>query len=78
MGNSAILHIPVLAEEVLINLRLKKGMTIADCTAGTGGHAAEILKRIGGSGYLIGIDRDKEALIEAKARLAGISDRFKF
>lgn len=52
-------------------------MVIADCTIGTGGHAEEILKIIGKTGYLIGIDRDKEALRLAQQRLQTVSDNFR-
>lgn len=72
-----IFHIPVLAKEVITYLQLKKGMIIVDCTIGVGGHAADILKQIGDSGYLIGIDRDEEALEEARKHLGCISDRFR-
>jgi len=71
------LHVPVLAEEIITYLGLKKGMVIVDCTIGVGGHAEKILKEIGDSGYLIGIDKDEEALREAKLRLRSISDRFR-
>jgi 16S rRNA (cytosine1402-N4)-methyltransferase len=77
MNSNEILHIPVLAKEVITYLRLKRGMVIADCTIGAGGHAAEILEEIGDSGCLIGIDRDKDALKEARARLTNISTSFK-
>lgn len=77
MERNKILHIPVLAKDVLTYLRLKKGMVIIDCTIGIGGHAKDVLKRIGNSGLLIGIDRDKEALEEAESQLNKISDRFK-
>lgn len=76
MGNNKTLHIPVLAREVITYLQLKKGMVIVDCTIGAGGHAVEILKEIGNSGYLIGLDRDGEILKEASRRLADISNRF--
>lgn len=71
------LHIPVLLQEVIAYLQIKKGMLVVDCTVGPGGHAEEILKRVGESGYLIGIDRDGEVLREAEKRLSGISNRFK-
>lgn len=77
MGSDKILHIPVLAKEVITYLQLKNGMVIIDCTIGVGGHAVDILKRIDDSGCLIGIDRDREALEEARTQLASISDRFK-
>lgn len=72
-----ITHIPVLAKEVINYLAIKKGMVILDCTVGMGGHAEEILSKIGGSGYLIGIDRDTEVLKEAELKLSKASDRFR-
>ncbi|MDD5680695.1 MAG: 16S rRNA (cytosine(1402)-N(4))-methyltransferase RsmH [Candidatus Omnitrophica bacterium] len=72
-----IKHIPVLVKEVTDYLALEKGMTILDCTVGMGGHAEEILSRVGDTGYLIGIDRDFEVLKEAKLRLSKVSNRFR-
>lgn len=43
---------------------------------GEGGHAAEILKRIGHSGVLIGIDRDKESIRIATKRLKDFQGKF--
>lgn len=45
------------------------GGVYVDATVGLGGHSEEILKHIG-SGMLIGIDRDDEALNMASSRLA--------
>lgn len=56
------IHKPVLLEETLELLELKEGMTVVDATLGGGGHAREILKRIGKGGTLIGIDADSQAL----------------
>ena len=75
--NTKIAHIPVLAKEALSYLALKKGMVIADCTVGMGGHAKAILEEIGDSGYLIGIDRDAEVLKEAKSVLSEIGSNFR-
>lgn len=62
-------HVPVLLEEVLGFLRCKKGDMVVDATVGGGGHAESILKVIGSSGKLVGIDKDETALKEAKERL---------
>ena len=46
---------------------------MADCTLGMAGHAAEIVRRLGPQGHLIGFDRDPEALALAKDRLDNVA-----
>lgn len=62
-------HEPVLLEEVLKILDPKSGDIVVDATVGSGGHAAEILKRLGPKGRLIGIDQDPEAIERTKESL---------
>ena len=62
-------HVPVLREEVLGFLDLESGQTVVDATLGSGGHALEILKRIGPEGRLIGIDQDPDAIERARKNL---------
>ncbi len=62
-------HVPVLLGEVLEALDPQAGETYADGTLGGGGHSEEILKRVGDTGALYGIDRDEAAIAAAKARL---------
>ncbi len=62
-------HIPVLAKETFEFLACKPGGTYVDCTVGLGGHSQAILEKIQPGGLLIGIDRDKESLEKAQARL---------
>ena len=62
-------HIPVLLSEVLEYLSPQPGQTFADGTLGGGGHSEAILKRIGDTGTLFGIDRDEAAIAAASARL---------
>jgi 16S rRNA (cytosine1402-N4)-methyltransferase len=47
---------------------------VADMTVGTGGHAAALLDA--GVEFVIGIDRDPEAILIARERLARYGDRF--
>ncbi|MFH0840058.1 MAG: 16S rRNA (cytosine(1402)-N(4))-methyltransferase RsmH [Candidatus Omnitrophota bacterium] len=75
--NAKMTHIPVLAEETIGYLNLKKGMAILDCTVGMGGHAKEVLEKIGDTGHLIGIDRDEDVLNEAKEILGKTAGSFK-
>jgi 16S rRNA (cytosine1402-N4)-methyltransferase len=63
------LHKPVLLKEVLDGLDLKAGQTIVDATLGFGGHSTEILKKIGSSGRLIGIEQDESVLRMAAEHL---------
>lgn len=62
-------HEPVLVEEVLRLIHPEQGQVVVDATLGSGGHAVEILKRIGKQGRLIGIDQDPEAIERAKKNL---------
>ena len=64
-------HIPVLLQEVLEYLCPQPGQVYADGTLGGGGHSEEILKRIGETGALYGIDRDEAAIAAATERLKG-------
>lgn len=54
-------HVPVLLNECLEALNLKKNMVVVDATLGGAGHSREIVKRISG-GTLVGLDRDTTAL----------------
>lgn len=64
----AIIHVPVMREEVLGALELKSSGIYIDATLGLGGHAKGILQRAGGC-TLIGIDRDENAIEIARERL---------
>lgn len=52
-------HTPVMVDEVLAGLDVRKGKKYIDATIGGGGHALAILKR---GGKLLGIDEDPEAV----------------
>ncbi len=69
-------HIPVLLDATLRALNPQPGETIVDCTVGLGGHAAALLKCIGPTGRLIGIDFDPANLERARANLSSIGSNF--
>lgn len=52
------MHTPVLLKEVLDFFHPQQGQRYIDATVNGGGHAKEILERIGHTGGLLGIDRD--------------------
>ena len=62
-------HKPVLLQECIEGLNIKKDGIYVDGTLGGAGHSSEILKKLSLKGTLIGIDRDEEALSAAKERL---------
>ncbi len=72
----AFAHKPVMLEECMEGLALKKGGVWYDATVGGGGHSYEILKRTGPSGKLIATDLDDEAIAAATERLKEYGDRF--
>ena len=63
-------HVPVLLEEVLFWLRPKAGGRYVDCTLGTGKTALAILRQSDSPAYLLGIDRDPQALEVSRRTLA--------
>jgi len=62
-------HKPVLLQETIDSLNCKKDGIYIDGTLGRGGHTEEILKRLQGSGQVIAIDRDLQAIKKVKERL---------
>jgi len=62
-------HEPVLLKEVLEMLAPAKGDVFLDGTVGFGGHARLILERITPGGILIGLDKDEQALHQARKNL---------
>jgi 16S rRNA (cytosine1402-N4)-methyltransferase len=76
MKKREVRHVPVLLEEVMRVLHPRPGQTIVDCTLGLGGHSAEILRRLGTTGKLIGIDFDPANIAHAQINLQKISRNF--
>ena len=62
-------HIPVMPREVLQWLQLTPGLTVLDGTVGAAGHSSLILKSLGDTGQLIGLDRDPMMLSLASQKL---------
>ena len=62
-------HKPVLLEQKIEGLNIKKDGIYVDGTLGGAGHSKEIIKRLSNKGLLIGIDRDEDALKAAKENL---------
>ena len=63
-------HKSVLLKETIEGLNVRKGKIYLDGTLGGTGHSYEILKKLDGTGLLIGIDQDEEALKAAREKLS--------
>ena len=62
-------HVPVMPREVLQWLQLTPGLTVLDGTVGAAGHSSLIIKSLGDTGQLIGLDRDPMMLAIAAQKL---------
>jgi 16S rRNA (cytosine1402-N4)-methyltransferase len=72
MATATDRHVPVLWNEAIEYLAVRRGGTYADCTLGFAGHALAIARLLGPQGHLIGFDRDPEALELARERLEAL------
>ena len=63
-----MIHVPVLLKETIEILNPQSGEFFIDGTLGSGGHAVEILEKIGPEGKLLGIDWDNEAIQRFKLK----------
>ena len=72
------MHKSVLLNEAINLLNINKNNVYVDCTLGLGGHSAEILKRLNGSGILIGIEQDESILEIAKDNLKNFRNCYLF
>ena len=72
---SGFVHATVMGEETLRFLQPRAGEVYCDATLGGGGHAERILEASGPDGRVVGIDRDREALAAARARLERFGER---
>ena len=62
-------HIPVLLNECIEGLNIRKNGIYVDGTLGGAGHSKKIATALENTGTLIGIDRDEEAIKKAKDTL---------
>ena len=70
--NDATVHIPVLFDEVLEQLRPAAGGVFVDGTLGGGGHTRALAERVGDTGRVISVDLDAVAVERASETLAGL------
>lgn len=61
-------HIPVLLQEAVDALNVKRGDTLVDATFGGGGHTQALLERVGEQGTVIALDRDQSAIARYQGR----------
>jgi len=61
-------HVPVMTAEALAFLQPANGGVFLDCTVGLGGHSRAMLEA--GASRVIGVDRDLDALAQARTTLA--------
>lgn len=63
-------HTPVMVAEVVAGLAADPDGSYVDATAGGGGHSWALLQALGPKGRLLALDRDRDAVAAARARLA--------
>ena len=63
------MHLSIMVEEVVQELRIRPGETGLDATLGYGGHAGKMLECLQGSGHLFGLDVDPIEIVKTRERL---------
>ena len=69
-GSEPLQHIPVMLVEAVEGLSVQSDGRYLDGTFGRGGHAREVLSRLGPNGRLLMMDRDPTAIAAAQAEFA--------
>jgi 16S rRNA (cytosine1402-N4)-methyltransferase len=72
---AGFVHEPVMVRETLQALCPRAGGLYADATAGGGGHSQALLEASAPDGRVVAIDRDPEAVAEARHKLAAYGER---
>lgn len=67
-------HEPIMLNEILSGLDVKQTDVFMDCTLGGAGHSTAVLSRIK-EGFLIGLDKDDEALNYSGKRLENFKNK---
>jgi 16S rRNA (cytosine1402-N4)-methyltransferase len=62
-------HVPVLLQQTIRYLNVRRGGTYVDATLGLAGHSSAIARELGPQGKLIAFDRDPEAMVLARQQL---------
>ena len=72
------MHIPVLLQQAVDGLNIKKGDIFVDGTLGGGGHSLEVCRRFGDSVQIIGVDLDIDAIERSKERLSPLKCNIRY
>jgi len=75
MSRTDEFHRPVMADEAIDYLNISADGNYIDATAGGGGYSVLIAERLGLSGHLLAIDRDRDAVEETSKRIREYSAR---
>jgi 16S rRNA (cytosine1402-N4)-methyltransferase len=70
--SSESIHVPVMLDEVLEQLRPAAGGVFVDGTLGGGGHTRALADLVGPSGKIVAVDLDPAAVSRAEQRLRGL------
>lgn len=68
-------HLPIMPQEILLNLDIKPGSIVADITAGGGGHLRLLAQAVGPTGLVIALDKDSRA--HELDAAGGVANEFK-
>lgn len=69
MNEPAVLHLPVMEREIVEFMPvLEEPMVAVDCTIGFGGHSTALTENFQAEDYLVGLDRDEDALAHCSKR----------